>query len=357
MKSYFMRAACFCFLSLATTTCGEDFPPYSRLEGLRVLAIQSEPVAPAYGETTTLTPLVFANPGETISYAWSWCPVAGPAGQNAPCLVTEAALVALIAERAGPEVAAAFPPYNLGTGATATFTNPFPTALLDILCANQTENGAAGVGDAGAGDAGAGASVAPALPFVFKCPNGFPIQIKMVATTATDTVTTVRALDLAYKADAPFNSNPLISDLTMQLLKRSEDRDPKVKEDQFDGPAQQVLESGAAVATRQREMRLSVTVPLASSEPFIDKDENDNDAPSKERLRLSWFVDSGDVKDARTGFNDGKTALDEALKNIWRPSSVKKFAGTKSKVVVVVRDNRGGVAWTWGATTLVEAAP
>lgn len=353
MKLNFMRAACLCVLTLATTTCGEDFPPYSRLEGLRVLAIQSEPVAPAYGATTTLTPLVFAAPGETISYEWSWCPVAGPAGQNAPCLVTEAALVALIAERAGPEVAAAFPPYNLGTGATATFTNPFPPALLEILCENQAESGDAGVGDSG----DAGAPAAPALPFVLKCPNGFPIQVKMVATTATDKVTTVRALDLAYKADAPFNANPLISDLTMQLLKRDEDRDPKVKGDQFDGPVQQVSEAGAAVATRQREMRLNVTVPLASSEPFIDKDENDNDAPSKERLRLTWFVESGDVKDARTGFNDGKTALDEALKNIWRPSSVKKFAGTQSKVVVVVRDNRGGVAWTWGATTLVEAAP
>lgn len=352
MKLNFMRAACLCVLTLATATCGEDFPPYSRIEGLRVLAIQSEPVAPAYRETTTLTPLVFANPGETVSYAWSWCPVAGPAAQNAPCLVTEAALVALIAERAGPEVATAFPPYNLGTGATATFTNPFPPALLEILCENQAESGDAGV--SGAGDAGA--PVAPALPFVFKCPNGFPVQIKMVATTATDTVTTVRTLDLAYKADAPFNSNPVISDLTMQLLKRDEDRDPKVKGDQFDGPVQQVLEPGAAVAIRQRQMRLKVVVPQGSSEPFIDKDENDKDVAAKERLFLSWFVESGEVNDARTGFIDGKTVLDEALKNIWRPASVKKFAGTQSKVVAVVRDNRGGVAWTWGSTTLVEAA-
>ena len=86
----------------------------------------------------------------------------------------------------------------------------------------------------------------------------------------------------------------------------------------------------------------------------MDRDERNEPVLSSERLYFSWFIESGTTKEERTGFIKGKTDLDEALKTIWRPASVKKFPGLQSRVVVVVRDSRGGVAWTWGTAKLME---
>jgi hypothetical protein len=72
-------------------------------------------------------------------------------------------------------------------------------------------------------------------------------------------------------------------------------------------------------------------------------------------LFISWFVDSGTTEDERTGFIAGKTKLEDATTTDWRPAITKKFPGAQSKVVAVIRDSRGGVAWTWGLVTLAEA--
>jgi hypothetical protein len=379
MKRTFMLSACLVVLALATATCSDDFTPYNRLEGLRVLAIQSEPVSPAFGQTTTLTPLVFAQQGEVVSYAWSWCPLAGPAAQDAPCLVDEKQIAGIL----GTSV----PKYDLGTGPTATFTNNIPNEWLARLCPQRSgfaPGRAPGGSDAGVADAGADlalpdagfevdagalqdAAAAPTLGgnaqvpagLVFDCSNGFPIQIKMVATSkkdgvVTDTVTTTRKLDLSYDPAALPNTNPVIAGLTAQLLKRDEDRVKDVEGDQPEGDAAPLTEVASSTAIRQRKMRLNVVVPVQSAEPAIDRDEMDQQFASTERLFLSWFVDSGDVDDGRTGFILGKTPIEKALKNIWRPSSLKKFPGLQSKVVVVVRDSRGGVSWTWGTANLME---
>lgn len=326
MRRNIMNAVSLACVAMATVSCSDDFAPYNRLQGLRVLAVQSEPVSPAFGQTTTLTPLVFAPPDETVSYAWSWCPLSGPASQGSPCLVQEAQIAQLL----GPDAAAQLPPFNLGSEPTATFTNNVPAATLAMLCQNQ---GASGFR-------------------VFNCLNGFPIQIKMVATSSkagvvTDTVITVRTLDLAYDPNAKPNTNPQISGLTGAQLKED-------GEEPESAPQSVTLE-GTAVAFRQRDMRLRVVVPIESSEPSIDRDDRDQPVPSQERLFISWFVESGTTEDQRTGFIAGKTNLDDATTTDWRPAIVKNFPGTQSKVVAVIRDNRGGVAWTWGLVTLAEA--
>jgi len=360
MKRIFVYISCLVVLALATATCSDDFTPYNRLLGLRVLALQSEPVSPTFGQTTTLTPLVFAPPGEVVSYSWSWCPLAGPASQNAPCLVEEAQFAGF--------VGSSVPAYNLGTEATATFTNKIPNEWLARLCPPRSGS-APGRPAAGAADAAApeDAAAAPSvglnvtLPagLIFDCSNGFPIQIKMVATSkkdgiTTDTVTTTRKLDLTYDPAALPNTNPVISGLTAQLLKRDEDRITGVQGDQPEEPAVALTEPASSTAIRQRKMRLNVVMPIENAEPAIDRNEMNEEVASTERLFLSWFVESGDVDDARTGYFSGKSQLEDALKNIWRPSSVKKFPGLQSKVVVVVRDSRGGVSWAWGSANLME---
>ena len=98
-------------LATISIGCAEEFSPFSRLTSLRVLAVQSESAAPATGETTTLTPLLYTTPGESVdSFEWSWCPFPGAANDGYPCLITEDDLAEL-----GEEVGEV-PSFDLGTG-------------------------------------------------------------------------------------------------------------------------------------------------------------------------------------------------------------------------------------------------
>ena len=79
--------------------CGEDFDPYNRLTGLRVLAIKAEPPAAGPGGEChavaraglhpTLTPLVFAPAGDVGHLPWSWCPLPGSASDGYPAAISD----------------------------------------------------------------------------------------------------------------------------------------------------------------------------------------------------------------------------------------------------------------------------
>jgi hypothetical protein len=75
-------------LGLSASACMDDFLPSSRLAGLRVLSIASDPLEVGPGESVTLTPLVFAPEGAgTPTQSWTFCPIsAGPRAGYA-CLV------------------------------------------------------------------------------------------------------------------------------------------------------------------------------------------------------------------------------------------------------------------------------
>ena len=121
--------------------CMEDFLPQQRLGGpscgtaspdvdkdgcLRVLAIRSQPVDPAPGDTTVLTPLVFPFDSTDITYEWSWCPVAGPADDGYPCLDGPSEAFRNVFALAGGTL----PPADLGGAPEAAFSfNIQPQAL------------------------------------------------------------------------------------------------------------------------------------------------------------------------------------------------------------------------------------
>ena len=59
--------------ALPAAGCAADWDPFNRLNSLRVLAIRNEPVAPASGETTTFSALVYTPSGQdpaTLEYSW-----------------------------------------------------------------------------------------------------------------------------------------------------------------------------------------------------------------------------------------------------------------------------------------------
>jgi hypothetical protein len=306
---------------IVAAACGPSFDPYNRLNSLRVLAIRSEPVAPAVGETTTIDAKVYAPSGETVTYAWSWCPFATAAG--APCPISEADILT----QTGATVS-----YDLPTSAdgTTTFTNDIPTTLFEALCAGM-----------------------PGLTAP-DCTDGFPIEIKLTVTSIngdqaqTDQVQAVRPLRLRFRDTDQPNLNPGLCW-------------GDVPADGCTTPILYAVLAGTTQAldgtpTLPRHVKTQVGTALidADSESYNGKDNDGNPARVRERLNLSWFVESGDTDHQRTAFIDGSVTLDAASSIKWTPAFKKDYAPTTSRVVVIMRDDREGVSWTEGSANLED---
>lgn len=311
---------------LACAGCDDDFDPVTRLKTLRVLAIQSDPIAPAPGEATTFRPLIYTLAAEPVlTYAWSWCPLPGPASQGYPCAVSETDLAALAATAGAP--AGALPPYDLGAGPTATFTHTVPPALLQAVCGQVAARNGSGGGA--------------------QCPaEGLAVQIKLVVTTATDQIVTVRRLRLRLDNSELPNTIPVITGLVAEI-----------------GGAQVPIGKDAAlVLPRAKATTIRALVPPSDSEPTA-QDPEDPTALPQERLNVSWFVESGDVDNARTGFiaasDDARTdaeKFDRLTRNKWTPGRTRDYPASTSRLIAVIRDSRDGVSWTEGSVSL-EGAP
>ena len=125
-------------LALALGCADPDFNRPELLELPRILAMQAEPPQPSYGTATTLRALIYqpddrphadecvgvADPGP--KYEWSWCPLPTSSSNGFKCPLERAQLDLLFAAFGlGPA-----PSLDLGTGETATLTNPFPAPFL-----------------------------------------------------------------------------------------------------------------------------------------------------------------------------------------------------------------------------------
>jgi hypothetical protein len=284
---------------VADAGCSSSFDPYNRLTSLRVLAVRSEPVAPAPGETTTIDAKVYTPDGQPPAYAWSWCPFATAAG--APCPLAEDQAAAL----AGVPIS-----YDLGTAATASFTNAIPPPALEALCAGQ-----------------------PGVPTP-DCTDGFPIQINLTVTTSDDQVQAVRTLRLRFRPTDQANQNPSIGALYAVLA-----------------GAMQPLD-GTPVLPRHAKTTIGAAIAADQSEVYNGMDDNGQPAVVHERLNMSWFVESGSTDHQRTTFIDGQVTLASASQVAWTPAFRKDYAPDSAKVIVVIRDDRQGSGWIDGAATL-----
>ena len=310
-------------LAAALGGCGEDFDPFNRINSLRVLAIKADPASPGPGETTTLSTLTFAPPAMSMSgdggpppitYQWSWCPLPGPANQGYPCTVSEAELQSM-AMQAGLFV----PRYDLGTEATARLIHGLNPLLLQQICAGVE-----------------------GLPQTIDCEGGFPVQIKLVVKAGGDEVVSVRTLRLRF-GTSEANGNPRIDGLAIRL--------PEAMVDLPIGETPEVTIPRAVASL------LKAVVPLETvAERYTGKDENMQVAMLREQLTLSWFIESGDTDEQRTRWVEGGFRPEKTFENEWTPDRVKDYAPGTSRVIVVIRDNRGGVDWRAAAVRL-EATP
>ena len=61
-------------------------------------------------------------------------------------------------------------------------------------------------------------------------------------------------------------------------------------------------------------------VPPRRAETLHGLDDDGAAGDARERLFLTWFVESGDTDDERTSFIDGVVPLEDALENEWTPA-------------------------------------
>ena len=304
------RSWAIALVAVAVGGCGASFDSPSLLSKLRLLALQAAPVNPAQGETTTITPLVYSPSAAAPAFAWSWCPLLGQANDGYVCPISHDDAAAMLAA-AG--LTASLPDFDLGAGPTASFTNPFPPDLLAALC-----------------DAGFDGQA-------LDCQNGgFPIRVSVRVSqgTATQVGTTVVRLPIA--AGAPANANPVPGALSVDLASGTEPLD----------------DAGAVQVPRLQDSLLHVAIDDSQAESYVGTGIDGGAASLRETLLFSWFTELGDLDNDRTLFIDGAASLADATTDKWKPPATRQDARPTSRLIVVVRDDRGGVGWTSGTASL-----
>jgi hypothetical protein len=327
-------------LLLAPVACDDGVSSASRLQRLRLLAVQAEPPSPRFGDYTVLRPLVYLPPGETVSYAWSWCPVPTDSQNGYRCPVDQAQLDA-IAARAGLD---GVPPLALGAEESVTFKNPFPATLLASLCSGDsttTQVFTGGIGDGRNSQ-------------VYNCSVAtLPLQV-MLTIRGSTTDTGVVSLRLPID-DTPGNQNPVLTGIAVMSPE----------------PMRVLDEAGTVTVPRDTKVRLRAGLDPSQAETYLDRQVGPNDeyvrdqagqfvlAPTRERINLSWFTEGGGFEERTTSWgvsdldsNGQPLSFEAATDNPWTTPKADDYGATSSVLLVVARDSRGGVAWTRGVTGL-----
>jgi hypothetical protein len=341
------RAACALLLTFLATfaACDNEISSASRLRRPRLLAVQAEPPNPAFGQTTRLRPLVYLPPGESVTYEWSWCPVPTTSENGFVCPVDQAAVDSLAAQAGLVGV----PPLALGSTESIDFINPFPPALLASLCAGNSAAVGLFLGNASGGES----------PRVYTCAAAtLPVQV-MLTIRGSVTDTGVVSLRLPIDETTPGNANPIITDVSVVSPP----------------PARVLDDTGLVTVPRDQKVRLRAGVEPTQAEVYLDRQLGPDDeyrkddsgqfilGPTMERLSLFWYAEGGGFVEMHSGWgpqdvdSQGQpVAFASALENDWTTPKLEDYAEATSLVLVVVRDSRGGVAWSKAMASL-EAAP
>jgi hypothetical protein len=360
MKSTTILMAGAALVLLACSPSGFNTP--TLLNKVRILAMQADPAQPALGASTTLRALVYQPPlsadaGATVTgYSWSWCPLPMSPTNISQCPIAPTDQSAADQLFASVGITGA-PPLDLGAGETATFTNPFPAALLANLCMNGLGAGLAG------SDAGTGASKGTGGAS-FDCTiAGFPITVVLVVHTSAGADAGDSPLPAVFTVYLPINDaiapnlNPVVGGISVTVNK-------------IDRPLDQ---AGTQEVPRNSSVPVSIDVPASSSEVQPDPKDVVSD-PTKltnlpvvgttEELDMSWYAECGDfgangLGGRRTGYlgdpTNANSTFENAKQNTWNIPKFEGCAVDTARMIVVVRDNRGGVAWTSGVAHVVDS--
>jgi len=201
-------------------------------------------------------------------------------------------------------------------GPTASFTHSLDPLLLAALCAGLGEE----------------------LPG-FVCPEGLPVQVRLRVRTDEDELFAVRTLYLGLDPTQAPNAIPELDGLQVQV----------------DGEWVDVTDDGPAEVLRdeENELRALVDEDQAQSYELVGLDGEVTSA--RERLTLSWFVESGDTWAERTGYIEGVAPIEVLNENRWIPAREDDYPEDSSELILVLRDDREGTSWWRHTFDLVEA--
>jgi hypothetical protein len=290
--------------------CGGDLPSYNQLEGFRVLALRASPPSLNGGESTTLDALTFVEgePDPGLLYRWSWCPARLPTAMGGDCAFDEAEFARLLGlDQVELE-------FELGEGATTTFTYPGPPEVYRTACENSAAPEAQGV-------------------FVFACEGGFPISIRADITYGEQTIRIQKEIRLLF-GSLPPNKNPELGALSF------------LKVNGQTAPESWPEETAARLSLGER-YQVQVEVAETSAERFVPEATVVDPSPGErqESLYISWFVSSGETDQDRTSFIKDGVSLAEFGKNEWLLPKAGDEKRDAARMFLVLRDERGGVSW------------
>ena len=299
-----------CVAAALAASCGAPFDPYWRVEEFRVLAIKSDPVVLEPGRDATLSALVYAAPGDDVSFSWSWCPVVTDGSNGFDCPFTRDQLAELLlanlpdaardALPPGLDPAELLPSFDLGDGPTATLPFPGDPRAVRALCEAQNrlisnQNQALG------------GQVAPA-----RCDRGLEVTVRLEATGPGGPIVSGKRVLLSTGPSTPHNANPDVVDLQIRLKDETKenmvsDELPWIMRTDPDGwytlPADAVT---PIKANLEFELRSLVDPDLV--ETFTRPTPVGADAPpppDTESVTYRWFVSEGFIGDTRSLFKQG----------------------------------------------------
>jgi hypothetical protein len=262
--------------ALSSVACTD--PDFNRPELLRlprVLAVQAEPPQPSFGTATTLRALIYQPPNTKSDaaecagsdpgpkYQWSWCPFSTSSVNGYECPIGQDDLNMLFL---GLGMGAA-PQLDLGTGETASLTNPFPAPILQALCKGEIPLASpslpAGVGESGI-DAGASsifgcrfsAGDDPKKDLPGSRPTAFPVTVRLHYTPPCGSppqekygtpLLTVFTVFLPTDETVPPNQNPVVGDIYINpTLKGSDPVRPIASDDVPDAGSSEPVDAETA---------------------------------------------------------------------------------------------------------------
>lgn len=353
------------------------------------------------------------SPGPTTS-KWSWCPigmVADSATNTFKCPFPEESFRQLYASLGLGEA----PPFELGYGDTMTFTNPFPSELLYALCRGDIGSVLGGNGSTAAGksvfscdlpasDIAANVDISKPMN---THPIGFTIAIKVEVTPACPELLPagfspligLYSLHLPTREDVPLNQNPVIGgifateNVVLDAGAPSSPLDSGVMDagaETVDGGqpvpdgAVPLEEQPLVTVKRDKHVGLALKVDISTAEhltvpgriDYLPVTQTQEVALTRhfEHLSFGWYGEAGDF----TGRGKGRTTgyLPEALPdsqpdlgvpsdadqetfkfnttNTWDLPRTEDYPHRTARIIVVIRDGRGGVDWTSKQVTLED---
>jgi hypothetical protein len=168
------------------------------------------------------------------------------------------------------------------------------------------------------------------------CSQGLPLSIGLQISAGDQQVTAFKEVFLTASADEATNQNPSLGSLYI-----AQEGDPRV-----DGV--ELLEGAADfTALTGESYPISVDVPATAAEHYSAISPATGELQERrEILTLTWFVEAGEMDSQRTRFIEGAVGLEMLEDNMWKMPLAAEYDGDQSLVTLVLRDDRGGVAWT-----------